>query len=534
MIKEAVLMKKSMWLPIGIVAVLCSLLTACSAPSAPSIATTTAAKSPAAATSAATKDTPQKGGVLKLAISVGLSSALGYPAESGNDALAYGRPIFESLITVRGGGVAAGLLATSWDIDPTAKTMTFHLRKGVKFTDGTDFNAQAVKWNYDLIMAAKRAPNFKSVEVMDDSTVRINLNSYQNTDLTGMAAGAFGIISPTNVQKNGLEYARSHPVGPGPYKFVEYIRDSKLVYTRNESYWDAGKPYLDGIEWNVVPEETVRKMMLQRGDIHRLTAAGITAQELQKTASYTMKTCPGGTFILAPDSKNTTSPLSNLKVRQAISYAIDRETFAKALGFGFLTPAYQVYPGFREAVIPNLQKAEYNPDKAKQLLKDAGYPSGIKVTMYTYSRLVSKDFTTALSKMLGDAGIQIDVQFPETGKYEEYRTKGWSNAVLAHAMQNTENLNMCFKQYFTDIQMPSVGIPDGYQDAANASLNSPEVNPAKLQAAFKIINDNLMVIPYAEEVIAAFYRDGVHDPGADEGLIQNMVYKDVWLEPKVR
>jgi peptide/nickel transport system substrate-binding protein len=527
-------MKMSMWLLIGIVVVLCSLLAACSAPSASSSApSSTAVKPPTASTGAAAKDTPQKGGILKVAINVGISSALGYPAESGNDALAYSRPIHESLISVRKGGVVEPALATSWKIDPGAKTMTFTLRKGVKFTDGTDFNAQAVKWNWDLIMAAKRAPNFKSVEVVDDYTVRVTVNAYQNTDLSGLAVGAFGIISPTNVQKNGIEYARNHPVGAGPFKFVEYIRDSKLTLARNENYWDTGKPYLDGIEFSVIGEETVRKMMLQKGDLHRLIASGITAQELDK-AGFAKKTCPGGTFMLAPDSKNAASPLSNLKVRQAISYAIDRETLVKGLGFGFLSVAYQVYPGFSEAVIPNYPRTEFNPDKAKQLLKDAGYPSGLKISMISNTRFVNKDYVTALAKMLGDVGIQVELSFPEPGKYEELRSKGWSNGILAHAMQNTDNLNMCFKQYFTDIQMPSVNIPDGYQNAITASLSSPEMDPAKLQAAFKIMMDDLMVIPYAEEVIAAFYRDGVHDPRGDEGMIQTVIYKDIWLDAKAR
>ena len=177
------------------------------------------------------------------------------------------------MISVKISTEAAPILATSWDIDPAAKTMVFHLRKGVKFHDGSDFNAAVVKWNFELMMAAKKAPNFVSVEAVDDYTIKITVKNYQNTDLTGMSGGAFNVISKASFDKNGIEYTRSHPVGTGPFKFVEYVRDSKLTYAKNPNYWDTGKPYLDGVVYNVVAEETVRKIMFQRGDVHFIMAA---------------------------------------------------------------------------------------------------------------------------------------------------------------------------------------------------------------------------------------------------------------------
>jgi ABC-type transport system substrate-binding protein len=93
--------------------------------------------------------------------------------EAANDSYSLAKPALEALVAVKKGGILVPLLATSWTADPAAKTMTFNLRKGVKFHDGTDFNAQAVKWNWELIMAAKKAPNFKSVEVIDDYTIRV-------------------------------------------------------------------------------------------------------------------------------------------------------------------------------------------------------------------------------------------------------------------------------------------------------------------------------------------------------------------------
>ena len=266
-------MKKTAYLLIGLILLSSLLIIACGSPatfpvSSP-VATSTSAAPASTAPAKPTTSAPaagKYGGIMKLAIATSPSTPMGYPPEGAPDAYQYSKPVVETLVTVKMGGTAAPLLATSWDINPAAKTMVFHLRKGVKFHDGSDFNASVVKWCFELAMAAKKVPNLVSVDVVDDYTVKITVKNYQNTDLTGMGGGALGIISKASFDKNGIDYTRSHPIGTGPFKFVEYIRDSKITYTKNPNYWDTGKPYLDGIVYNVVAEDTVRKLMFQRGD----------------------------------------------------------------------------------------------------------------------------------------------------------------------------------------------------------------------------------------------------------------------------
>ena len=414
--------------------------------------------------------------------------------------------------------------------------MIFHLRKGVKFHDGTDFNAQAVKWNYDLIIEAKKAPNITSVDVIDDYTIRINLKVYQNIDFTGMSTGQFQIISPTSFDKNGIEYTRTHPIGTGPFKFVEYQRDYKLVYTRNEDYWDPVLPYLDGVEYYVIAEETVRKLVFKRGDVHMIQATANSAQELL-SEGYAQITSAGGTYVLVPDSANESSPFADIRVRQAVSYAIDREAIAEGLGFGLLKPAYQLYPSNPIVAIPNFQKTEYNPEKAKQLLAEAGYPAGFQTSIHTFTRVVNRDFITAISKMLSDVGIQAAPDFPESGKYEEYRSRGWSNSMLAHALGPLGNNPAGMpNSYFpeSNISFPSVERPTGFYEAVKASLTSPNVDPAKVQAVSKLMADNFMVIPYAEEISCNFYASGAHDEGGENYVLTKFVPKYAWLEPSAR
>jgi peptide/nickel transport system substrate-binding protein len=495
-------------------------------------ATTTPATTTPATTTPATTTPPDKyGGILKEVLTVGPATPIGYPPEGAPDALADAVPALESLVRIRNGGVVEPLLATAWDIAPDGKSITFTLRQGVKFHDGSDFKAPAVKWLYDKMIEAKRAPDWESVDVIDDYTLRVNITGYKNTILTSFNTG---IISTTSLEMRGLDWARWHPVGTGPFKFVEYERDSRLVYERNDNYWQKGLPYLDGVEFVVIADETVRKIAFQKGDINTMRASGITAVEL-RDMGYDYVTRAGGTFVLIPDSKNVESPYADRRVRLAVSHAIDRDSLAEALGYGFSRPAYQVFPGFTETAIPNLDKHEFDQDLARQLLAEAGYPDGLKTTIRAFIRVVPRDYVTAIANMLGEVGIVVEPDFPEAGKYTEYRFGGWSDAMMAHALGAMENLNSSFVMYFGGVQFPSVQKPEGWQQAYDAALSSETVDPVKTRALVKLMHDDVMVIPYMEETAVAFIQKGVHDSGQlKDSLTTVTEFEVTWLDPELR
>jgi len=138
-------------------------------------------------------------------------------------------------------------LAESWTVDPKAATITFKLRKGVKFHDGTDFNAQAVKWNLEKEMAPGSAnvastTNWKSIEVVDDNTFRVNLKTWQNTALITFSSTAVAQISPTAFEKQGIDALRWQMIGTGPFVQTQFKRDVVLGFEKNKNYWDQGKP----------------------------------------------------------------------------------------------------------------------------------------------------------------------------------------------------------------------------------------------------------------------------------------------------
>ena len=529
-------MKKALFILMALVVLSGLGLVACGEPTTTTPTTTTPATTTPPATSTPATTTPpidKYGGVLKEVLTVGPATPIGYPPEGAPDALADAVPALETLVRIRNGGVVEPLLATAWEIAPDGKSVTFTLREGVKFHDGTEFNAAAVKWNFDKLIEAKRATDWESVDVIDNYTVRVNITGYKNTILTGFGGGG-GIISPTAVEKNGLEWARWHPVGTGPFKFVEYERDARLVYERNDYYWREGLPYLDGVEFVVIADETVRSIAFQKGDIHTMRASGITAVEL-RDMGFDYVTRPGGTFVLIPDSNNAESPFADRKVRLAISHAIDREALAEALGYGFSSPAYQVFPGFIETAIPNLNKHEFDQDLAKDLLAQAGYSGGFKTTIHAFIRVVPKDYVVAIANMLGEVGIIVEQDFPEAGKYSEYRFGGWSDAIMAHALGSMENMNSTFSFYFGGIQFPSVQKPEGWQEAYDAALSSETVDPVKTRALAKLMHDDVMVIPYLEETAVAFIQKGVHDSGQlKDSLTTVTEYEVTWLDPELR
>jgi peptide/nickel transport system substrate-binding protein len=539
--------KKIWFVLLGFVLILSFMLGACkttnpspSTTSAPATTTqatttkpTTTAPTTVAPTTTAAPTGEKYGGVFKQALTVGPSRPIGLPAEFAPDSATAAAPALEPLIRVKKGGIILPVLATAWKVADDLSSITLTLRKGVKFHDGSDFNAAVCKWNLDQQIVAKMTTDWKSVDVVDDYTIRINVNSYKNSILTNLASGITQQCSKASFDKNGIEYTRWNPVGTGPFIFVEYQRDAKLTYKRNPNYWDPGLPYLDGLTFTVIADETVRKLAFQKGDIHMILPLGLPAQELQK-AGYPMKSESFGTFVLIPDSASANSPWSNVNVRLAASYALNREALANALGFGFAKPAYQIFPGFADSAIPNIIKTEFNQTKAKDLLKQAGYPTGFKTTIHCFVRQVPKDYITAVAAQLREVGIDVTTDFPEAGKYDDLRYKGWNDGLMGHALAVGDNKGANIAMYFQSLMFPSVAKPAGWQAGMDAALGSKEYDPKLVQAVIQIMYDNMMLIPYLEETKAAFYQKGVHDDGADSYSLINFVSQYAWLEKSAR
>ena len=185
-------------------------------------------------------------------------------------------------------------LAESYKLAEDRNSVTFNLRKGVKFHDGSDFNAEVAKWNLDNFINAKMQPNWASVDVLDDNTIRLNFTQWQNTLLTSFVEPTYPafMVSKAAFDKHGEAWMREHPVGTGPFIYDSFVFDASYKVVKNPDYWVKGKPYLDGINYILIADPTTQRMAMKAGegdlvtnvtamDMADLAAAGLTVKPIR-------------------------------------------------------------------------------------------------------------------------------------------------------------------------------------------------------------------------------------------------------------
>lgn len=310
-------------------------------------------------------------------------------------------------------GIYEPVLATSWELAPDESSYTFKLRKGVKFHDGTDFNAQAVKWNFDKVCASERSVLDKvtSIDVIDDYTVRLNLFAWDNLILDELIIrDECFIISPTSYEKNGEEWANTNPVGTGPWKFKELIRNQVVTYERFNDYWEEGLPYLDGVEVCLFADPMTAAASFRAGEVHSLYGVDPgSAIELRATGKYNFPSKPGGRVVIVMNSTSPDSVWSDKQMREAFEYAVDKEAICEALGHGLVDSIYDIIPDVLGS--PDTVPRKYDPEKARQLIAEAGHPGGIQVKLTYEAEIqpVQRDLLLAMQEDLAAVGIQLEM-----------------------------------------------------------------------------------------------------------------------------
>jgi len=400
-----------------------------------------------AAVKPAPKVQPQYGGNLRIIRMTGPGSPFGVPWETVGLDVAAATPVVEKLMRAHKDGSFEPWLVTSYKLSPDLRSVTFTLRKDVKFHDGTNFNAEAVKFNLEGFKTAKRTGTdaWASIEVVDDFTVRINFVRYRNTvidDIMGLT-----MVSPESIKTKGIEWARWNPVGTGPFEFVSFERDVRARYKKFFGYWQKGKPYLDTVEYLYIKDPMTQLAMMEAGeaDLQSVVLGKVTS-DMQKMGFQIIHS-PSGTMSFIPDSANSDSPLADKRVREAVYHAIDREAFVKALGYGYLQPAYQVPMKGNIAYAPDLKVGRYDPQKAKKLLAEAGYSKSLRIKIIPMPG-TERDFMVALQGYLAKVGITADLEFVDMGKYMDYRRKGWKNGFLCQPFNIYPNFGRTMELYF--------------------------------------------------------------------------------------
>ena len=277
-------------------------------------------------------------------------------------------------------------LAESWEISEDGRAYTFHLVKGVKFHNGREMTAEDVKFSFERILdpntGSRRRTNLEvieSIEVIDTHTAKVILKNRFSPFLSYLV-GAYGAIIPK--ESLDQEGKVSHPVGTGPFTFVEWVKNDHLSLAKNANYWRKGVPYLDQIVFKPLPDEAVRLTALRTGAvdiIHSLPEKMLPVLTKKEQKEFTLQVQPGVSWRMVI-MNNRTPPFDNVTLRQAVNYALDREELMTALTWGFGTVKNQIWPKDSFWHMDN-PAVSYDPEKAKQLLKEAGYPDGIDVSL---------------------------------------------------------------------------------------------------------------------------------------------------------
>jgi peptide/nickel transport system substrate-binding protein len=306
-------------------------------------------------------------------------------------------------------------LADRWDI-PNPLTYVFHLHPGVKFHDGRSLTSRDVKWTFDSLSQGKirstKAAAYRPVDHVDapdDFTVVFHLKEPFATFLWNVSDGAIGVVP----YGSGDETSR-HPIGSGPFRFVSAEPDKEVVIERNDDYWGQ-KAQLNRVRFAVVPDATTRTLELRKGsaDIAVTSLSGDTVLALGRESNLKVVHAPG--TVVGYLAFNTREPiLKDVRVRQAVAYAIDRTAIIHYLFRDFARPAYSLLPPESWAYNGDVPHYDYNPDRARQLLEQAGYPAvnGVRfhLTMKTSTEESPRLVAAVLQQQLREVGIALDIR----------------------------------------------------------------------------------------------------------------------------
>ena len=318
-------------------------------------------------------------------------------------------------------------LATEWQLANDAAV--FKLRQGVKFHDGSDWNAEVAKFNIERLMderssARSFVASIATAEVVDPYTLKLNLKAPAGSLLSNLSQAADGrtfMISKAMAEKAGNKYGTSPETtaGTGPMKLVEWVQGSNHVVQRTGNYWDNGAdgqplPYFDTLNIRFIADDSVRMVELRSGNvdvINNVQAKDVQAAQQDPAIDLVENPYQVSAYQFTFSAKS--EKFNNLKLRQAVQYAINRDAVAKVLGQGigsamnyFLVKGYLGYD-------ESLPHYTYDPARARQLLSEAGYPDGVEFTLSTINRSVDQQQAQILQQMLEQVGIRTNLEVLE-------------------------------------------------------------------------------------------------------------------------
>lgn len=308
-------------------------------------------------------------------------------------------------------------LAESWEyLDDS--TLQFKLRQGVQFHNGEPFNAEAVKFSFDRLLGpeGQKGPQYsnyasiESVEVVDEYTVTMNLKAPDPVLLTKLASYGAVIVPPKYVQENDDDHFNNNPVGTGPFKMTEYKRDQQIVLEKNENYWKEGLPKLDKVSFRIIPEASTRLAELQTGKIDIMKRVEVAQADTIKDTGFLELMEVGTPTVYSLRFDTAKEPMDDVRVRQAINYAIDKTAIIDEIlgGYGVPISTFQSELSFGNN--SDLEPYPYDPEKAKELLAEAGVAEGTEMEVFIPGDDGNfKEIAQAVAFYLEEVGLKMNI-----------------------------------------------------------------------------------------------------------------------------
>ncbi|OGN97774.1 MAG: hypothetical protein A2Y89_06480 [Chloroflexi bacterium RBG_13_51_18] len=457
-------MKKLIFIALAIILVFSMIMVSCKEAKTPTVTVTTTVTATASPTGTATPtetvappvdnrlpnigalakpEGGKEGGRLQLSAGVNINNIGDPTGTAGPSDAAYSFPCVEPLVVIDKNNNISPWLAEEILPADDGSSLTLKLRKGINFTDGTPFNAEAAKYNIDNGINSVMWPNMKKVKecvVVDEYSIRLDfVNGQWDWTAVKSLAGFWSVMmfSPTYLKNHTPEEKMTHVVGTGPFILKEYVRDQKLTYDRNDNYW-RGKPYLDGIDYNIIADPTVTLLAYKSGDLDLLGVQAKDAKGLLGSGFTITKTTDMViNWCILPSSGNPDSPLANLKVRQAVETAIDKQALVDGLSYGYGVATNQLFclPPYQD---PTVVGYPFSIANSKKLLTDAGYPEGIETDLY-YVQGMPEDLPLALQGQLKEAGITLNLKPVDYIKFVAMIQggEGWEGYMFVYGFPGT-------------------------------------------------------------------------------------------------
>jgi peptide/nickel transport system substrate-binding protein len=440
-------------------------------------------------------------------------------------------------------------LAEKWEFADNGLTGTLHLRDSVKFHDGTPVTADAVIFNIDR-QINKDNPTYFEGQMLNGDFLYGTLDSYTATDqstvtlklkhpyaplLRNFAVPSASIVSVDAIKKSGKDFA-NNPVGSGPFKFVEWVSSDHITVERNADYW-GGAPYLDKVVFRTIPENSVRLAKLQAGESDYIEGISPDQVSSVKGDKRVVLTEVPGMGVNAVLFNVTRKPYDDVRVRQALNYAINREDMNKFLYQGLATIANSPIPPTIPGYDPSLKPYPFDPDKAKQLLSDAGHADGFEANMITYNTALAynpaggQKLAETIQQYLSDVKVTVKIETLEVGSWLSKRRAGdFDLACGGWYGDNGDADNFFYSLYHTDNLHTTNNclISDPKLDKQIVDAQQ-EYDESKRAAIYKDIQAYLMdIVPWIYLNVPSYFAAGkpkIHD------LYMNPVY--LWFFHKV-